>query len=319
MRPPYDPVGGALRPRGSLAEPPSAHARLGGVGPTRLALLVLALVAGAALGVARADPVAADPVAAVRVAGTLYTPAAPVARALGDILVTGEGSLTWRAVAGTLTVFAGSPDALWQAAGATSSSTLSLSAPALLRDGTWYLPTDALDTLGIRLEGERLVLPGGRTVALAVPSPAVAGSGGRSEVDDLGHGVPGLRLFAADATGGDGVAVLVADLDLLPLVRPSQRDAIDGALERIGSDKPLLVLVSSLAPSTWDATFVLEQDGRSLPIRYPYRMRMVQGSSTRVGPDAPAAAVLLLPPWFDLYRPITVTWQGVRATVTFRR
>jgi len=284
------------------------------VGPIRLALLVLALLAGAALGVARADPVAA-----LRVGGTLYTPAAPVARALGDILAPGEGSLTWRAGPGTLTVFAGSPDALWQAAGAARSSTLSLSAPALLRDGRWYLPSDALETLGVRLEGDRLVLPGGRTLALEVPAPAVAGSGGRSEVDDLGHGVPALRLFARDATGGDGVAVAIADLDLLPLVQPSQRDAIDGALERIGRDKPLLVVVSSLAASAWEASFVLEQDGRSLPVRYPYRMRMVQGSSTRVGPDAPAAAVVLLPPWFDLYRPITVTWQGVRATVTFRR
>lgn len=284
------------------------------MGPIRLALLVLALLAGAALGVARADPVAA-----LRVGGTLYTPAAPVARALGDILAPGEGSLTWRAGPGTLTVFAGSPDALWQAAGAARSSTLSLSAPALLRDGRWYLPSDALETLGVRLEGDRLVLPGGRTLALEVPAPAVAGSGGRSEVDDLGHGVPALRLFARDATGGDGVAVAIADLDLLPLVQPSQRDAIDGALERIGRDKPLLVVVSSLAASAWEASFVLEQDGRSLPVRYPYRMRMVQGSSTRVGPDAPAAAVVLLPPWFDLYRPITVTWQGVRATVTFRR
>jgi len=284
------------------------------VGPIRLALLVLALLAGAALGVARADPVAA-----LRVGGTLYTPAAPVARALGDILAPGEGSLTWRAGPGTLTVFAGSPDALWQAAGAARSSTLSLSAPALLRDGRWYLPSDALETLGVRLEGDRLVLPGGRTLALEVPAPAVAGSGGRSEVDDLGHGVPALRLFARDATGGDGVAVAIADLDLLPLVQPSQRDTIDGALERIGRDKPLLVVVSSLAASAWEASFVLEQDGRSLPVRYPYRMRMVQGSSTRVGPDAPAAAVVLLPPWFDLYRPITVTWQGVRATVTFRR
>lgn len=282
--------------------------------PIRRAFLVLALLAGAALGVAHGDPVAA-----VRVGGTLYTPAAPVARALGDILAPGEGSLTWRAEAGTLTVFDGSPDALWQAAGATRSSTLGLSAPALLRGGSWYLPSDALDTLGVRLDGNRLVLPGGRTLALEVPAPAAAGSGGRSEVDDLGHGVPGLRLFAEDAAGGDGVAVAIADLDLLALVQPSQRDAIDGALERIGRDKPLLVLVSSLAPRAWEATFVLEQGGRSLPIRYPYRMRMVRGSSTHVGPDAPAAAVLLLPPWFDLYRPITITWQGVRATVTFRR
>ncbi len=284
------------------------------MGPNRLALYLLTLLLGAALGAAHGDPVAA-----LRVGGTLYAPAAPVAHALGDILAPGEGSLTWRARTGTLTVFAGSPDALWQAAGDAGSTTLALSAPALLRDGTWYLPGDAFDTLGVRLEKGRLVLPGGRTLALEVPAPAVAGSGGRSEIDDLGHGVPALRLFAEGAAGGDGVSVALADLDLLPLVAPSQRAAIDGALSRIGQDKPLLVLVSALAPSTWEASFVLEQGGRSLQVRFPYRMRMVQGSSTQVGPDAPAAAVLLLPPWFDLYRPITVTWQGVRATVTFRR
>jgi len=284
------------------------------VGPNRLALSLLTLLVAAALGVAHGDPVAA-----LRVGGTLYTPAAPVARALGDILTPGEGSLTWRADPGTLTVFADSPDALWQAAGDAGSTTLALSAPALFRDGAWYLPADALDSLGVRQQGDHLVLPGGRTLALEVPAPVVSGSGGRSEIDDLGHGVPALRLFAKDAAGGDGVAVAISDLDLLPLVAPSQRDAIDGALARIGRDKPLLVLVSSLAPSAWEASFVLEQGGRSLQVRFPYRMRMVQGSSMQVGPDAPAAAVLLLPPWFDLYRPLTVTWQGVRATVTFRR
>ncbi len=284
------------------------------MGPARLALLLLTLVPAATFAVARADAVAA-----IRVDGVLYAPAAPVARALGDILAPGRGSLTWRAGAGTLTVFDGSPDALWQASGAASSSALALSAPALLRGGHWYLPADALDTLGIALDGSLLRLPDGRTLALSVPVPPTAGSGGRSEIDDLGHGVPALRMFAADASGGDGVAVAVADLDLLPLIDPSQRQQIDGALERIGDDKPLLVLVSALTPSDWQASFVLEQDGRSLEIRYPYRMRMVRGSSRHVGPDAPAAAVLLLPSWFDLYRPITVAWQGVRATVTFRR
>ncbi len=256
---------------------------------------------------------------AIRVDNVLYAPAAPLARALGDILAPGRGSLTWRAAAGTLTVFDGSPDALWQAAGAGSSASIALSAPALLRGGHWYLPSDALDTLGIVLDGSTLRLPDGGTLSLAVPESPVTAGDGRSEIDDLGHGVPALRMYAKSAAGGDDVAVELADLDLLPLIDPAQRQQIDGALERIGDDKPLLVLVSALTPSAWQATFTLEQGGRSLEIRYPYRMRMVQGSSSRVGPDSPAAAVLLLPSWFDLYRPIHVTWQGVRATVTFRR
>ena len=261
----------------------------------------------------------ADPVAAVRVGGVLYVPAAPVARALGDILAPGRGSLTWRAGSGTLTVFDGSPDALWQALAAASPAALALSAPALLRGGHWYLPADALDTLGIVLDGTVLRLSGGRTMALSVPEPPTTGGDGRSEIDDLGHGVPVLRMYAQGASGGDEVAVALADLDLLPLIDPAQRRKIDGALERIADDKPVLVLVSALMPSDWQASFTLEQGGRRFEVRYPYRMRMVQGSSRHVAPDAPAAAVLLLPSWFDLYRPITVTWQGVSATVTFRR
>lgn len=285
------------------------------MGLVRLAPAVLTIVVGTVLGTALADPVTA-----MRRHGVLYVPAAPVARALGDILTPGQGSLTWSSDRGTLTVFADSPDALWQAPTGGAPTDLGLAAPALLEGGHWWLPADALDTLGVRPEGDVLLLPGGGRLALTVPAPPVTASGGRSEIDDLGHGVPALRLFAqATGTAGDAVAVEITDLDLLALVEPSQSRAIDGALARAGPDKPLLVVVSSLTPSAWTAMFQLEQGGRTLEIRYPYRMRLVQGSVDRVGPDSPAAVVLLLPAWFDLYSPITVSWQGVRATVTFRR
>lgn len=284
------------------------------MGPPRLAPLALTLVAALLLGLA-----VADPVPALRRSGVLYVACAPLARALGDILTPGQGSLTWSSDRGVLTVFEGSPDALWKPPGGGAERDLGLSAPALLQGGHWWLPADALDTLGVRLEGETAVLPDGTRLALAVPAPVSNGGDGRSEVDDLGHGVPALRLFPVGGDGRTVVAAEITDLDLLALVEPQQSRTIDGALERTGSDKPLLVVVTALTASAWQPVFVVTQGDHSLELRYPYRMRLVQGSVQRVAPDAPAAVVLLLPESFDLYRPIAVTWQGVTASVTFRR
>ncbi|HKI59103.1 MAG TPA: hypothetical protein VKA00_07815 [Trueperaceae bacterium] len=288
--------------------------------PLALAALSLAVTAAAAASVT-----------GMRVGGVPYAPADAVARALGDIVVSGQGSLTWRTARGTLTVFADSPDALWQESGASEAQTIGLSAPVLLRDGGWWLPLDALDTLGVRVQGADLLLPDGTTLVFRLPSLPAAGADGRSQVDELGNGVPALRLFAgggdAGAAGGSGaatdagpqVAALLADLDMLPLVDPSERAAIDQALEGTAPDKPLMVVVTALQDGGWQPTFTLSQGGRSLEFRYPYRMRLVGGSPSRVGPDAPASMLLLLPAWFNLYRPITVSWQGVSASITFRR
>lgn len=257
---------------------------------------------------------ALEAVTGMRVGGVTYAPAAALARALGDILVPGQGSLTWRSARGTLTVFDGSPDALWQPAGNGSSHSLGLSAPVVERSGSWWLPLDALETLGVAVKGSVLTLPEGGELELVLPSPPVASGDGNARVDDLGHGVPALRLFAPGA-----VSAMISDLEMLALVDPAQRPEIDGTLQKSGQDKPLLVVVTALTPGPWQASFTLQQGTRSLEFRYPYRMRLVEGSSERVGPSAPAAVLLLLPAWFDLYAPIRVSWQGVAGSVTFRR
>lgn len=296
--------------------------------PRALGAVLVALTGAAAL---------AGSVAGMRFDGVPYAPAGQVARALGDIVVSGHGSLTWRSAGGTLTVFDGSPDALWQETGAGTSRTLGLSAPALLRDGRWWLPLDALDTLGVRVRGSALLLPDGTELTLTLPPKATGGTDGRSQVDELGNGVPALRLFAEGAQGGAAtgtgvgagpvadtgadiaVAAMLADLDMLPLIDPDERAVIDAALDGTAPDKPLLVVVTSLQDVAWEPTFILAQGGRSLEFRYPYRMRLVSGSARRVGPAAPASMLLLVPTWFNLYRPITVSWQGVSGTITFRR
>lgn len=261
-----------------------------------------------------------------RIGGVPYAPVDAVARALGDIVTAGQGSLTWRSSAGTLTVFDGSPDALWQAAGASQAHSIGLSAPVKLLAGRWWLPLDALDTLGVRVDGASLVFPNGERLTLRLPP--VPSDDGRSRVDELGNGVTVLRLFvdgsaapgtAARDAQGPALAAMLADLDMLPLFDPAERSVIDRALEGTAPDKPLLVVVTALRQSAWQPTFTLSQQGRSLEFRYPYRMRLVAGSTQRVGPAAPASLMLLLPEWFDLYRPISVTWQGVSGSVTFRR
>jgi len=310
------------------------------VAPVPFVTVVLAVLLPAALLSAAAASAAS--VAGMRVGGVTYAAAEDVARALGDIVAAGEGSLTWRSGTGTLTVFQGSPDALFQPAGAAEAQTIGLSAPALLRGGRWWLPLDALDTLGVRVDGTTLTLPDGRRLTLTLPQPASDGSDGRSRVDALGTGVPVLRLFpgpggpaasggtaapsgtaqpspSAAPSGTAGVAAMLADLDMLPLIDPAQRSVIDAALEGSAPDKPLLVVVTALRPGSWQPTFTLSQGGRSLELRYPYRMRLVDGSADRVGPQSPASVLLLLPDWFNLFRPITVRWQGVSGTITFRR
>ncbi|MEJ2666926.1 MAG: hypothetical protein P8Z81_07505 [Deinococcales bacterium] len=272
--------------------------------PVAAALLAQLALAGSTAG----------PVAGMRFGGVAYAPAAALARALGDILVPGQGSLTWRSARGTLTVFDGSPDALWQPVGDASAHTLGLSAPAMERSGSWWLPLDALDTLGVAVSGNELTLPGGSRLELVLPPLPASGGEGRAQVDDLGHGVPALRLFASGE-----VSAMLTDLDMLALVDPAQRADIDATLQKSGQDKPLLVVVTALASSPWQASFTLQQGDRSLEFRYPYRMRLVEGSTERVGPSTPAAVLLLLPVWFDLYAPIRVSWQGVTGSVTFRR
>lgn len=294
----------------------------------------------AALAFAWPTPVAvAQPLHAgvlgLDVAGTRYVEAASLAVVLGDVVTAAGEVLTWRGPKGVVTFFLGSPQALLQAPGSGGPDEWTLSAPVrraapeelagLARPppasqvAGWLLPLDAVQLLGVMAEADgtetTLRLPGGDRSAIAMPparSDTPFGTSAAWEVVEL-SGTHALRLFV-----GDQLSLLLLDLDLAPLAVPEATAAVDAAVALAGSDQVLLLLVSALEEMAWDSTLVFEQDGRVLEVRHPYRLKVYQGSSEVVAPDAPAAAVVLLPVGFSLYRPLNVSWAAVEATITFR-
>ncbi|HZJ09798.1 MAG TPA: hypothetical protein VFD39_08895, partial [Trueperaceae bacterium] len=275
--------------------------------------------------------------------------------ALGDVITRGDGVLAWHGAEGVVTFFAGSADALLQRPGNAGPDEWVLSAPVLDNASAlgWALPLDAVQLLGVAFAesgGElRLHSPAGETYRLvAVPeaaAPARARKGGDLADDSLGAGGDAGGGAAGGAAGGAGLAavadgwemtaidgvpalrffaapdksLLLIDLDLAPLAFPEATAAIDEAVATMGSDNALLLVVSALSRQSWSSSLVFEQDGRSIEVRHPYRLRVFQGDPAMVGPAAGVAAVVLLPASFSLYRPLMVAWGAIDATVTFRR
>ena len=258
--------------------------------------------------------------------GVTYVEASSLSVALGHVVTADGGTLTWRGGEGVATFFAGSADALLQRPGDGGPSEWALSAPVVLERGAagaapgpagWLLPLDAVQLLGVAAEerpgGAVLIGPGGEELVVAVPAPpAVSGGGSDWEPVALGA-ASGLRFFAADQS------LLLLDLDLLPLAYPDAMTAVDEAAARAGSDNALLLVAASLSPTELDTTISFAQDGRELTVRAPYRVHVFRGDPSALAPGAEVAAVVLLPATFSLYRPLTVSWAGVEATVTLRR
>lgn len=268
--------------------------------------------------------------------GVRYVEAASLALAMGDVATVDGDVLTWRGAEGIATFFFGSSQALLQAPGSGGPDEWSLSAP-VLRAGAaelarlatpppehaaagWLLPLDAVQLLGVATDNAGgltlLHLPNELTAALLLPTPAAQtprAAGATWETTEVG-GSLALRIYA-----NDRLSLLLLDLDLTPLAFPEVTSLVDAAAARIGSDHALLLVVSALDETAWEGRMLFEQEGRVLEVRHPYRLRVYRGSADSVGPDEPAAAVVMLPASFSLYRPLTVSWAGVEATVTFRR
>lgn len=334
----------ARRPRVSLAGMPSGPRQLT---PLRTAISFTAalLLQLAASALAQTGPQPAQPGAQVLAwesAGALYVEAASLAVALGDVVTATGDALTWRGADGVATYFLGSSHALLQAPGSGGPDEWALSAPVLKLEpdelsrlaappppapaAGWLLPLDAVQLLGVATVVAQsmpaatpsLRLPNGGVVALALPQPSAAEAVGATavaatwEVVEIG-GVPALRFYVEER-----LSLLLLDLDLAPLAFPEATAVIDETAARVGSDHALLLIVSASEPTAWDADLVFQQDGRVLEVRHPYRLRVYHGSAASVGPDEPAAGVVLLPNTFSLYRPLSVSWSAIEATVTFR-
>lgn len=266
--------------------------------------------------------------------GVTFVAAGPLATVLGDVVTAAGGVLTWRGSEGVATFFIGSSDALLQRPQNGGPDDWALSTRVQLVTGgsqdlvgDWLLPLDAVQLVGVatRWVGDLVTLhtPSGALLTIDITTgdaqgdaastgQSQAASQGATEVGDIA-GVTTLRFF------DDDLAVLLLDLDLAPLAYPELTDVIDAAAATAGEDQALLALVTSLSTRQWSSSLTFEQDGSSVEVRSYYRFHLFVGDPEVVAPDAPAAGVILLPPVFSLYRPITVSWSGLTATVTFRR
>ncbi|HEX7039895.1 MAG TPA: hypothetical protein VF202_07290 [Trueperaceae bacterium] len=286
-----------------------------------------------------AASLAQRPLAGAVRGGVTYVSAAPLAVALGDVVTSDGETLTWRGAEGVATFFAGSADALLQRPGDGGPVEWALAAPVLLEDGSegegaaeaasageapggasgWLLPLDAVQLLGVAAEegpgGVTLLGPGGEELVVTVPAPppdASAAADASWEPVSLGAAA-GVRFFSGDQS------LLLLDLDLLPLAYPEAMAVVDEAIARAGSDHALLLIATSLAPGALDTALAFAQEGRELVVRAPYRVHVFRGDPAALAPGHEVVGVVLLPATFSLYRPLTVSWAGVEATVTLRR
>lgn len=284
--------------------------------PAPLLRSCLALVL--ALGWSAVDAQAWDLEA--RAAGPFrFVAADDLARALGASYAAGPDVFTLRAADGVLTVFAGDPDALWQARGAPAPEEVAAFGPPRLEDDRWFLPEDLLGVLGVRLDGDAALLPDGRRWPLRLPAAPYAGRVGRAEVVELAPAVPALRMFADLEGAPSGISLLAVDLGMLALALPEQQAALDERVRGLSGERVLVVVVSAVAPSRWDGTLGVAQGTTEVPLAPPLEVQVLDGDLDDVRPGAPVTAAVFLPAGFDLRQPLTLTWWGVDGTITLRR
>jgi hypothetical protein len=281
------------------------------------ASLLAALVAALLLGSAAAQPEGGAIAARVDGPWTLVA-IDDVALALGAPWSADAGSLTLRAPTGVLIAFVGSPDAWWQGVGDRDSNLVSAAVPVVRIDDRWYVSEDLLGVLGVRVDGELLLLPDGRRRPLAIARPPAARTG-FAELVPLGPGVEGLRLYAAAASGPDAVSLLAVDLGLVGLAFPEQQAALDVVLRDLRVERALFLVVTALDQAAWQPAVYVAQDGRETLLQAPLTLQVLDGDPDRVAPGHPVAAVAFLPPDFDLRRPLTLRWAGVSGSWTLRR
>jgi hypothetical protein len=131
---------------------------------------------------------------------------------------------------------------------------------------------------------------------------------------------PGVRaLEFRDATGPEaGRAVWIAELTLVPLLRPELRARVDEALREAGEARALLLVATARRDgATFDGIEVSSAGGRL--VAEGARHDTLAGRADAVGPDAPWVAVVWLPPGTRLDLPLRIAWEGVEAEVVLQR
>ena len=254
----------------------------------------------------------AQGVSARREAGALYVSLSDVVTKLGYSVSESAESFTVRFDGTVLTVFANSPDIT------VNGEENTLSSSVFEEKNEWFAPDDALSFLNVTLNGTSLSFPNGGTGVLEFPATSATFGSTRSEVVDLGNSVTGVSFYAPGNAGEETVSVLMLDLKLLALAFPDQQKALDAVSSKFTKGKPIYFLVTALAPSSWESSFTLEQQGRVLQYGGS-SLSLLEGDANTGSPEVPVSGVLVLPDLVNLRQPITVTWSGITASVQFRR
>ena len=251
--------------------------------------------------------------------GVTYVSLSAFAKLLGYSTAQSGGSFTVRSNTGVLIVFENEASLLWQPSGAAQSTEQSLSAPSFKDNQDWFVPIDTFDVLGVAIGDNALIMDDNQRISLSFPQTLTTENGSSFEVIDLGQNVPGLVLYASAGGQRDAISVLLVDTGLLGLAFPEYRRDFDTFMTSLGEEKVLYMVVTSLIDTTWQADLTFSQGERAFTVRYPTNLSILQGDSSRVSPDSPVSAVVVLPGWINLRERLTVQWQNVTASMQFRR
>lgn len=245
-----------------------------------------------------------------------YVRADDLAQLLGAALQEQADLLVLRDDDVTLTVFAGSDEALVADGRALETA---LSAPVVRDEDGWWLPLDAGTSFGLQRVGPDVVVgPEGRTWRLRFAASEPDADDPRVTLLRPAPGVVALEL--RDRSGPEDAsqrAVWVGDLALVTLLAPELRGPVDEALRDAGPVRALLLVATSRAAGAAFDGISVAADGRTL-VAEGARHETLVGSATAVAPDAPWIAVVWLPAGTRLDRPLRIGWEGASAAVTFR-
>lgn len=252
--------------------------------------------------------------------GFNYLALEDIARLEGYPVSQDATSLSVQSPDGVLVVFAGSPDVSWRPVSGRGGGDIGLSVPVIARNGTWYVPPDAVELLGVTVLGNSVQLTDGKQVGVDYRSSNTLQTRvGRSEQVDLGNSVSAVALYAPGGAGEDSVSILLADMGMLSLAFPEQRREFDGILNQFTDARPLFFSVTAVAASPWQSEVTFQQQGRRFIATNPDTLVILSGDSNRVSPEQPVTGVILLPTAFDLRRPMNVRWQDASTAMQFRQ
>ena len=278
----------------------------------RWLLLLILLTAAAA---------SARQVGTTEFAGVTYMNLADFGAALGSTLRRVGPSVVVRSGSGVLTVFSGSSDYVWQAAGSSGPEEARLSVPVREEAGELWAPLELVEAVGGSVSGIVAVMPDrtrllleespgpGRPAAAPVPQAA----GGQSLTVQLANGVRALQLRTEHGS------LLLVDAGLLGLAFPEQRQAFDGFNTGAHGFRPLYFVFTAETETEFAGPVRFRQRGLQETAAFEGDIAVLEGDAATVSPGSPLSGLLLLPVTADLRRPLQVEWAGMSTEFSFRR